>query len=296
MKTWFDRARAMEAADARVLHATGSLPMQPWLDVDEAGWSIVVNTDGDRALAERCADELADLAWSMRADYQRKEALPIDEAVRRADAAETGVVVLSDTGDTVFGGAAGDSNLILEAMLRLRVRGPALVPMVGPRAVARLVEAGVGARVTLPLGGEATPFFTPLEVTGTVLRIAEGRVSLRDNHQREIDMGRTVVFEAGPVVLLLSELRGVGGDLPDVWRAFGVDPAGARMAVLKTASNFQYFASITSQVLRVDTPGPGQSDIASLPWRRLPRPIYPLDEVASWRVARRRPSNEGVAP
>ena len=30
--------------------------------------------------------------------------------------------MLSDTGDTVFGGAAGDSNLILEAMLRLEIK------------------------------------------------------------------------------------------------------------------------------------------------------------------------------
>ena len=42
--------------------------------------------------------------------------------MRMADAAERGVVVLSDTGDTVFGGAAGDSNLILAAILRLRIR------------------------------------------------------------------------------------------------------------------------------------------------------------------------------
>lgn len=295
MKVWFDRARALES-DPRVLHAA-TFPMQPWLDVAEAGWAVVVNADGDRALAERLADELADLAWSMRAEFQRKEALPIDEAVRLADAEPSGVVVLSDTGDTVFGGAAGDSNLILEAMLRLRVRGPALVPMIAPRAAERLARAGVGATVTLPLGGEATPFFEPLEVTGTVRVVSSGRVSLTDHHQREIDMGRTVVFETGPVTLLISELRGVGGNLPDVYRAFGVEPANARMAVLKTASNFQYFAPITSRVVRVDTRGPGQSDIARLPWSRLPRPMYPLDDLASWRGADRpvQPSTEGVA-
>jgi microcystin degradation protein MlrC len=111
-------------------------------------------------------------------------------------------------------------------------------------------------------------------------------------------MGRTVVFETGPVTLLISELRGVGGNLPDVYRAFGVEPANARMAVLKTASNFQYFAPITSRVVRVDTPGPGQSDIARLPWSRIPRPMYPLDDLASWRGADRpvQPSTEGVAP
>jgi microcystin degradation protein MlrC len=283
MKVWFDRARAMEAADPRVLHIA-NCPMQPWLDVAEGGWATVVVTDGDLGLAEKRADEIADLAWSMRAEFQKKDAVAIDLAVRMAEEAPSGVVVLSDTGDTVFGGAAGDSNLILESMLRQGIKSKALVPMIAPETVARLIEAGVGQRVTLPVGGQAaTKFFRPLEVTGIVRRIGDGIVHLDEHHQREIDMGRTVVFEVGPVTMLISELRGVAGNVPDVYRAYGVEPKKYKMAVLKTASNFQFFASISSQVIRVDTSGPGQSDVAGLPWQRIPRPIYPLEDVASWR-------------
>jgi microcystin degradation protein MlrC len=153
--------------------------------------------------------------------------------------------------------------------------------------VARLAAAGEGATVTLPLGGCTAPaFFTPLEVTGTVRRIADGSaVKVAFGHQSVIDMGRVAVFETGPVTLLISELRGVAGNLPDVWRAFGVEPAEHRIAVVKTASNFQYFAPIASEIVRADTPGPGQSDVHSLPWRSLPRPIHPLDEVTGWRDA-----------
>jgi microcystin degradation protein MlrC len=282
MKTWFDRARAMES-DPRVLQAS-NYPMQPWLDVAEGGWATVAVTDGDRALAERCADELADLAWSMRAEFQKKEAVSIDEAVRMADAEPKGVVVLSDTGDTVFGGAAGDSNLILEAILRLDIRSRAIIPMIEPPTVARLVAAGEGTTVTLPIGGSAaTQFFKPLTVTGRVHRIGGGIVKVVEHNQHEVDMGRTVVFEVGPVTLLVSELRGVAGNVPGVYRAFGVEPRDYKMAVLKTASNFQYFAPITSRLIRVNTTGPGQSDIVGLPWKRVPRPIYPLDDIASWR-------------
>ena len=56
------------------------------------------------------------------------------------------------------------------------------------------------------------------------------------------------------------------------------------MAVLKTASNFQFFAALTSQVIRADTRGPGQSDVFTLPWKRMPRPIYPLDPMTDWRT------------
>ena len=284
MKTWFDRARAMEA-DPRVLQAS-NYPMQPWLDVAEGGWSTIVVTNNDQVLAEKLADELADLAWSLRAEFQKKEAVSIDDAVRLGDAAEKGLVVLSDTGDTVFGGAAGDSNLILESVLRLGIKSRVLMPLIAPQAVARLVLAGVGATVTLPLGGNtAKAFFKPLEVTGIVRRIGGGVVNLGKHAHGEVDMGRAVVFDVGPVTLLISELRGMAGNLPEVYRALGVEPADYKMAVLKTASNFQYFASMTSQVIRADTRGPGQSDVFGLPWKRIPRPVYPLDDIAHWRGA-----------
>ena len=291
MKIWFDRARAHEAADKRVLHIA-NFPMQPWLDVEDGGWAVVVVTDGDRALAEKLADEMADLAWSMRAEFQKKDAVAIDEAVRLADVEPRGVVVLSDTGDTVFGGSAGDSNLILESILRQRIRSTALVPLIEPATVARLIAAGEGATATVPVGGTQTPFFTPLSVTGRVRKIADGKIVVSGYHQREVDMGRTVIFDVGPATVMASELRGVAGNLPDAYRAFGIEPRDYKMAILKTASNFQFFAPITSRVIRVDTRGPGQSDIASLPWRRIPRPIYPLDDVADWRGVHNKQTEE----
>jgi microcystin degradation protein MlrC len=273
-----------------VLHIA-PFPMQPWLDVAEGGWAVTVTTDGDQGLAERLADESADLAWSLRHAFQQREAVPIDEAVRRAEAAPHGVVVLSDTGDTVFGGSAGDSNLILHAMLRLCITAPALVPLIEPSVVARLFAAGEGATVTLPVGGSASRFFQPIQVTGSVRKLADGRIRVSDSHQPEIDMGRTAILQAGSITILTSEGRGLAGNHPDVYRAFGIDPARHKIAVLKTASNFQYFAPITSEVIRVDTSGPGQSDLFTLPWKRIPRPIFPLDPVPD-----RHAAQELVAP
>ncbi|MCG3146796.1 MAG: hypothetical protein PCFJNLEI_00230 [Verrucomicrobiae bacterium] len=281
MKIWFDQARAMET-DPRVLHV-GNYPMQPWLDVAEGGWATVVVTDGDRALAERLADESADLAWSMRAEFMKMDSIPVDDAIRQADAATKGVVVLSDTGDTVFGGAAGDSNLVLEAILRLGIQSRALMPLIEPQTVAQLVAAGVGAQVTLPVGGSTSGFFQPLTVTGRVRKIAPGKVNVPVFQQPSFDQGQTVIFDVGPATLMISERSGSAGNVPDAYRAFGIEPKDYKMAVLKTASNFQFFAPISSEVIRVNTRGPGQSDVRGLPWRRVPRPIYPLDEIASWR-------------
>ena len=90
--------------------------------------------------------------------------------------------------------------------------------------------------------------------------------------------------DVGPVTLLISELRGVAGNVPDVYEAFGIDLSDYKMAVLKTASNFQYFDRIASGLVRADTRGPGQSDVFTLPWQRIPRPVYPLETISDWRA------------
>jgi len=288
MKVWFDQARAMEA-DPRVLQAS-NYPMQPWLDVAEGGWSTIVVTNNDQALADKLADELADLCWSLRDDFQVREAVSIDDAVRIADAEPEGIVVISDTGDTVFGGAAGDSNLILEAMIRLKIKSRALVPLISPGAARTLTEAGEGATVTLMLGGDAAPeFFTPLEVTGVVRTVGGGIIQITDGHQSEVDLGQAVIFDVGLITLMITELRGLAGNLPELYSAMGVNPLDYKIAVLKTASNFQYFAPITSRVVRADTRGPGQSDVFTLPWKRIPRPVYPLEQIDDWRAASSQP-------
>ena len=102
MKEWFDRARAMEA-DGRAL-TVSLFPMQPWLDVNEAGWSVAVATDGDQKAAEILADELADHAWSMRARFMEQDSVALDAAIEYADDPGRGIVLLSDTGDSVLGG------------------------------------------------------------------------------------------------------------------------------------------------------------------------------------------------
>ena len=71
----------------------------------------------------------------------------------------------------------------------------------------------------------ATAFFKPHRGhRHGARRIGGGSIELDDNHQRVVDMGRTVVFEVGPVTLLISELRGLAGNVPGVYRAFGIEP------------------------------------------------------------------------
>ena len=57
------------------------------------------------------------------------------------------------------------------------------------------------------------------------------------------------------------------------------------MVVVKTASNFQYFAPWRKQLIRVDSPGMTQSNLHAFEWKKIPRPIYPLDNLPEWQAA-----------
>jgi len=94
-----------------------------------------------------------------------------------------------------------------------------------------------------------------------------------------------VVLELGGrdgIELQLTELRGHPNDL-NYFRAFGIEPTRRRILVLKSAAHFRAaFEPIATKVIEVDAPGISSANLASFDYRRLRRPIYPLDPEATW--------------
>ena len=254
MKTWFDLAREIETRPNVISAST--FPMQPWLDIAEGGWASIVVTNDNQALAQELSAELAQKAWDLREDFWKQDSIPVDKAIEKAVSEDSGLIILSDTGDSVFGGASGDSTVILAEMLRQNIQQIALVPMVDAQAVDVAIQAGIGATITVKLGGKLDPNFAqPVEVTATVEKIGGGRIKAQVIGMESYDMGRAVLLKSGTIYIVVSETRAIGGNHPSVYEHFGVNPADAKMAVLKTASNWQYYADITSEVIRVDTQG-----------------------------------------
>lgn len=281
MKEWFDLAREMETRPGVV--STSPFPMQPWLDVPEGGWAVAVVTNNDKALAEKLAAELANKAWELREQFWKMDSISPEAAIRRAVEAERGLVILSDTGDAVFGGATGDSTTILAEMLRQKITQPALMTLVDPEVVDIAIKAGVGSTITVMLGGKLDHNFgQPVEITAEVVKIGGGRIGAIVIGLESFDMGRAVLLKAGSIQIVVCEERGIGGNHPIVYHHFGVEPAEAKMLVVKTASNWQYYREMTSEVIRVNTPGATMSPLHEFEWTMLPRPIWPLDDLPAW--------------
>ena len=289
LKRAIDRARQIERQPG-VLAAT-VLGGFPFADVPFAGVSTVVVADGDPALARRRADELAALCWDHRADFAIHPT-PVADAIARALAGPEGsVFVLADVADSGASGTAGDGTVVLKGLLDAGARNAAVAQIMDPAAVAACVAAGVGSRLTLTVGGKHDGLHgPPLEVSGLVRLIHEGSFPLAGpmGAGTVSSRGRTVLLEIGGrggIELQLTELRGHPHDL-NYFRAFGIEPTQRRILVLKSAAHFRAaFEPIATEVIEVDAPGISSPNLSTFDYKRLRRPIYPLDPSATWSPA-----------
>ena len=281
MKEWFDLAREIEK-DPDVI-AASTFPTQPWLDVPDNGWSCLVYADSAEK-AQTCAEELAGKVWDLREKFWHSERLSLPEAIAAANAEPKGLVVISDTGDATFGGAPGDNMSIVAEMLKHDLRGEALVPVVDPSALVQALKAGIGRKTTLQIGGKMSAGFSPsLKITGLVKAVTEaGNLDLGDGINAKV--GRSLLFECGNLKIAILEFRDYAINHPSLYHKLGLDVDKAQMVVLKTGSNFQYFKKYRSRLIRADSPGATQSDLTAFNWKHLTHPIYPFDNIKSWRI------------
>jgi microcystin degradation protein MlrC len=260
------------------------------MDTEDVASSVVVLTDGDRVRAQTCAHELAERFWANRAGFVT-ELVPPDEAVRRALERSAGMIILCDSADSTTSGSTGDSTAILGVLLRnflaqgAPVDGTALLNVVDPGVVARAMGAGVGETISVEVGGTLSPrYFEPVFLTAYVKTLSDGTFLFKGPGMRGVPhhMGRTAVLVQGGIHLVVME-RGVSQWDPQMYRSLGLEPADARIVQVKSPMAFRAaYEGLYDEVIVVAGPGAANPDLRSLAWKRLPRPIYPLDLDATW--------------
>lgn len=277
---------ACDAAEARpgILAATMH-PSQPWLDVPDLGWSATVTADGDRELAQGVAQGIARIAWEHRDAFLTGERLPIAEALAVALRGPAPYVV-ADAGDATNGGSEGDSTELLRAALPYTDRRIWLT-VTDPVAAAALRASAVGATVAVTLGtGAAGAYNAATQVRGVVEAHPGGRFTYSHPFARGVagDLGVCAVLAVGELRVVVHE-RPVGLIDPEAYRGAGLHPELAE--VLQAKSHISYrtgFDPVTPRSVVASTPGPTTADLASLPWRRRPRPLWPFEEPPTpWR-------------
>src|SRR5579884_4188727 len=267
--------------------SAGLATVQPWLDIPELGSSVVVVTEGDGALAGRACEEIAVEVWRRRREYL-PELVSVEDGVRAAYENKDGLVVLSDSADSTTSGATGDSTAVLSELLKYHWPLPALVTLVDADVVEVARQRGIGAEITTEVGGKRDRRFSQqLRVTAQVQHLFEARFVLSGHLARNmpIDMGSSAVLRCGKVHIVVTSRSGPHF-APQLFQAAGLDPYGASVLVAKSPCGFRAaYAAHARKILVVRAPGCAPSDFWNYPYRNIPRPMWPWDEIPTWAPA-----------
>jgi len=254
--------------------------VQPWLDVPEMGCSVVSVTNGDAERGQSQADAIAKSFWESRREFD-VELTPVRKALREALMGSEAPVVISEPSDSTGSGSPGDSTGVLAPLLELSTAHPAALFIVDPQVVEKAIRAGVGAIIHARVGAKFDRKHSrPVPITARVRLISDGRWMTNApgyNTGVETSMGRSVVLDIGQVRLLVAERSAMTVD-PELYRSHGIEPLRMKIVAVKSPNGFRApYQSIAKKIFLVDTPGISTPKLKTLPYRRVPRPIYPLD-------------------
>lgn len=251
-------------------------------DIAEVGPTVLVTCQGDIEAHRRFAEAIADDIWDRRFDMINQY-YSVDEAANLCKRHRQGIgpVIVADYADNPGGGAYGDGTDLLRAMLAAEVADACFGPIVDGAAVAELQGHRIGDRVTLAIGGRTDPRMGggPLTVTGTLRLLSDGDY-IGDGPMiggLKRSWGPTAVLTVAEIDILVVTIRSQMLDLQQ-FRAFGIDPAAKTAVGLKSMQHFRAaFEPIAAKVIVCDSGALCTPDLSRLPYRNVPRPIFPLD-------------------
>ena len=172
-------------------------------------------------------------------------------------------------GDNMGAGGAGDGTHLLREILKQGVNS-ALVQIYDAEAAHIAAEAGEGSKVTVDVGGKSHPLYgPPVRVTGRVSRINWEKNKTNPAVRLEVD---------GVTILINS--RRIGPNSQSNLHEIGIYPEKYRMTVCKGGFAFRpaYPATVYNYII-CDTPGYSSTKLDTFTWKRIPRPMYPLDNI-----------------
>jgi microcystin degradation protein MlrC len=286
-------ARAAEREE-RVLAAT-LLPAFAHADTPFTGCSAVIVGDarrGGTAVAQAVCDAMLKIAWERRAEYVYQPVRLADSVARakRLGAEQprenAGPVLLIDHCDNCGSGGTQDVMRVAEEILEERLENVGIAPIRDPQAVAAMAEAGVGANVSLMLGGKTDmPAIgrqgKPLPVSGRVRAITDGEIVFTGPMYTGVksSLGRTAVLDTGRAQIVVTERHHEPFDLV-IFRHCGIEPTRLRYIMLKSRIHYRAgFKPIAAAIVECQGEGVTNADLSVYRYEKVRRPIFPLDPL-----------------
>lgn len=277
MRGFVDRMIALEGKEG--ILSVSAVHGFPYADVEEIGGRILVVADGDKAKADALATRLGEEFVSMRGKTT-PQYFSVQAGIETALAEPSGPVVLADPADNAGGGAPTDNTTILRHLIEVDAQDAAIGPIWDPIAVRLCFDAGQGARFPLRLGGKTGPASgQPVDAMVTVSALA--RDCWQSFGPTQVPLGDCAAVRIGgvEVVLITKRTQALGLEL---FSNLGIDPLARKLIAVKSTNHFMAaFGPIAKRVIYVDSDGPLARDYRRVPYTRVKRPIWPLDEQTS---------------
>lgn len=252
-------------------------------DTPDTGLSFWVVSDRPELVCRRSLETLFTLARSHAAEGRAPEC-SLAGAVERIARERKFPALIVEPADNIGGGASGNTRFVLRELLKSGIDRCG-VAVADAAAVRTLQGRKPGEAVSFTLGTEGNLFDPqPLALEGTLERLTDGRFQLEDPQSHlasmsglQIDMGPCALVRCANVILLITSIPTPPFDLGQ-WRSAGVDPETLNVISVKAAvGHKQAYDPITASSIAVDTPGACSSNLKALPYRKIRRPIWPLD-------------------
>jgi microcystin degradation protein MlrC len=259
-------------------------------DTPKAGMSVVV-TARTSAAARETARRIATAAWADRGRYVPR-LTSLAEATRLAravgDDPALPPLLFADVADNAGGGGRANTVWILEAFHAAGVRGCTLGIFYDPPLAAEAHAQGVGATFVARFNrAETHPLSGRFEARATVRALHDGRFVGRRGISagHAIALGRCARLDLGGIDVVVVSVRQQAKD-PVFLEALGVDIGTRRSLIVKSRGHFraafdEFFAD--DRIIEVDVPGLTTPVLKRVPYRDVPRPIFPLDDDFDWR-------------
>jgi microcystin degradation protein MlrC len=252
-------------------------PGFPAADFSGCGASVFAygRTQAD---ADAAADAIAALVESHENDFDGRIYSP-DDGVRHAmELARSAKkpIIIADTQDNPGAGGDSDTTGMLRALVRNQASRAATGVIYDPQSAKAARDAGVGATITLALGGKSgIPGDAPYQETFVVEKLSDGKFIAPGPYfgGRDMDMGPSAALRIGDIRVVVSSHKAQLAD-QSMYRYVGIEPTEQAILVNKSSVHFRAdFEPIAEKLLICAAPGAMPADPATLPWTRLRRGI-----------------------
>jgi microcystin degradation protein MlrC len=244
-------------------------------DVPEVGTRTLVITDGDPDKASRLAEDLGREVLGFARASTPRHYTP-EEAVAFVRDAPAHPIAFGDRWDSPGGGVPGDGAIAIETLLRHPDVPSAIGALWDPIAVDFCRAAGVGGNLWLRIGGKATPVSgRPVDAHVVVKGLSDDLIIPFE--QSLVSLGPAAAVSIGHVDVVLCTGRSQTFS-PPAFTNLGIDLAAKKLVIVKSSNHFSAaFAKVCAAVHYLDTGGPFPHDPLTVTYRRVRRPIAPLD-------------------